>query len=168
MRFADTDGSSVDVYQAATQMTDQSGQTYPLTVDALLDKAVGSTGYYGAFVANMHTDQAASDGSDAIVASAKNHSVPVVSARQMLDFWDGRDATTFRAFSWSGGTLSFTLTVGAGANGLQAMLPMQSKAATLRTITRGGTTVSFTKLKIKGIDYAFFSASTGNYQASYS
>ena len=29
MRFADLDGSFVDVYQAATQMTDESGQVYP-------------------------------------------------------------------------------------------------------------------------------------------
>jgi hypothetical protein len=168
MRFADTDGSSVDVYQAATQMTDQSGQTYPSTVDTLLDKALGSAGYYGAFVANMHTDDVASAGSDAIVASALSRSVPIVSARQLLDFWDARDKTTFRGFSWGGGILSFTLTVANGATGLQAMLPMQSDAGTLRKVTRGGSNVTFTKSKIKGLDYAFFTASSGSYQASYS
>ncbi len=30
MRFADLDGTMIDVYQAATQMTDESGQTYPV------------------------------------------------------------------------------------------------------------------------------------------
>ena len=30
MRFADTDGTLIDVYQAATQMTDESGQTLPV------------------------------------------------------------------------------------------------------------------------------------------
>ena len=30
MRFADPDGSMIDVYQATTQMTDESGQTYPV------------------------------------------------------------------------------------------------------------------------------------------
>ena len=56
MRFADLDGTMIDVYQAATQMTDESGQSYPFTVDALLDKALGTEGYYGVFTANMHTD----------------------------------------------------------------------------------------------------------------
>ena len=31
MRFATLEGNVVDVYQAATQMTDESGQTYPFT-----------------------------------------------------------------------------------------------------------------------------------------
>ena len=56
MRFADLDGSLIDVYQAATQMTDESGQTYPCTIDTLLDNALGPEGYYGVFTANMHTD----------------------------------------------------------------------------------------------------------------
>ena len=30
MRFADLDGTMIDVYQATTQMTDESGQTYPV------------------------------------------------------------------------------------------------------------------------------------------
>ena len=56
MRFADLDGTLIDVYQAAHSMTDESDQTYPSTVNALLDKAVGAEGYYGVFTANMHTD----------------------------------------------------------------------------------------------------------------
>ena len=56
MRFADPDGSMIDVYQATTQMTDESGQTYPEHIDTLLDNALGSKGYYGVFTANMHTD----------------------------------------------------------------------------------------------------------------
>ncbi len=78
------DGSMIDVYQATTQMTDESGQSYPFTANALLDRAIGSEGYYGAFVANMHTDSASSAGSDAIVASAQARGVPVVSSAQML------------------------------------------------------------------------------------
>jgi hypothetical protein len=80
MRFADVDGTTIDVYQAVTQMTDESFQTYPFRIDSLLDRAVGAEGY-GVFTANMHTDSSTSPGSDAIVASAKAHGVPVVSAR---------------------------------------------------------------------------------------
>ena len=33
-------------------MTDEAGQVYPFTVDALLDKAIGPEGYYGVFTVN--------------------------------------------------------------------------------------------------------------------
>ena len=52
----------IDVYQSTTQMTDESGQTFPFTVDTLLDRALGAQGYYGAFNANMHTDAVSSPG----------------------------------------------------------------------------------------------------------
>ncbi len=50
------DGSLIDVYLAATQMTDESGQTYPFTIDTLLDRALGPEGYYGVYNVNAHTD----------------------------------------------------------------------------------------------------------------
>ena len=67
----------------------------PATIDTLLDNALGPLGYYGVFTANMHTDSATSSGADAIVASAQARNVPVVSARQMLDWLDGRNASSF-------------------------------------------------------------------------
>ena len=59
MRFADLDGSMIDVYQAATQLTDESGIDYAAHIEALIDGALGAQGYYGVFTANMHTDHAA-------------------------------------------------------------------------------------------------------------
>ena len=108
MRFADLNGSMIDVYQAATQMTDESDQTYPKNIDSLLNNALGPQGYYGVFTANMHTDSASSSGSDAIVASAQSRGVPIVSAQQMLQWLDGRNQSSFNGISWSGNTLSFS------------------------------------------------------------
>ena len=116
----------IDVYQATTQMTDESGQSYPITINALLDGALGPNGYYGVFTANMHTDDAASTGSDAIVASAKARGVPVVTARQMLDWLDGRNGSTFGSISWNSNTLSFSITAAAGSDGLRAMVPINA------------------------------------------
>src|SRR5438034_1414559 len=126
MHFADTDGSPIDVYQANTEITDESGQAEPSTINALLDNALGSNGYYGAFVANIHNDNAASADADAIVAAALSRGVPIISAKQLLDWLDGRDKSSFESFGWSGGTLTFTVVAGSGAHGLEAMLPMQS------------------------------------------
>ena len=56
MRFADLDGTPIDVYQQNTNMTDESTTNFQTTIDTLLDNAVGAPGYYGVFGANMHTD----------------------------------------------------------------------------------------------------------------
>ena len=168
MRFADTDGSMIDVYQAPTQMTDESDQTYPFTPDTLLDNAVGPLGYYGAFNANMHTDAATTPESDALLSSAKAHNVPIVSGRQMLTWLDGRNASSYSGISWNNNTLGFTVQVGAGATGLTGMLPTAGPNGTQLTgITRAGVTVSTTTTTVKGIEYASFDAAAGSYSATY-
>ncbi len=167
MRFADTDGSMIDVYQAATQMTDESEQAYPFTVDTLLDNALGPDGYYGVFTANMHTDDAASADSDAVIESAQARGVPVVSARQMLTWLDGRNRSSFGSLERSGDRLDFTIDRGEGANGLRAMLPITAETGELLEVRRGGVPVATSEQTIKGIEYAFFDADSGSYSARY-
>jgi hypothetical protein len=165
MRFADLDGTLIDVYQATTQMTDESGQQYPYTITTLLDKAFGPEGYYAALTANMHTDNVDSTGSEAIVAEAQAKGVPVVSGRQMLQWLDSRNSSAFDSIDWSGSTLSFNVT--GGANGLTGMLPIASGTATLAIISHAGNTVPFDVQSIKGMQYALFSVGTGGYTATY-
>ena len=169
-RFADLSGNMIDVYQATSQMTDESLQTYPKTIDALLTNAVGPLGYYGAFTANMHTDFNPSDGSlgaDAIVASAQARGVPVVSALQMLNWLDGRNGSSFQSMTWNGSQLAFTVAVGAGANGLQTLVPNTFNGSPISGITLNGTGVAYTVQPIKGVDYAVFTAQAGPYQVNY-
>ncbi len=168
MRFTKMDGTMLDIYQAATQMTDESGQSYPLHIDTLLDNAIGANGYYGYFTANMHNDFDPSDGADAVIASAQSRGVPIISAAQLLTWLDGRNGSSFTSQSWSGSTLTFGIAVGSGANGLEAMLPANRGTATLQSLTLNGSPASFTLETIKGISYAVFPASAGTYQASYS
>ena len=167
MRFADLDGTLIDVYNAATQMTDESGQQYPYTIDTLLDRALGAEGYYGAFTINAHTDLAQIPESDAVVTSALNRGVPIVSSRQMLEWLDGRNSSSFESLSWNGDALSFTVARDTAANGLFAMVPTISKAGVLTNLTRNGGSVTATAQVIKGIDYAFFLANAGTYVATY-
>jgi hypothetical protein len=169
MRFADLDGSMIDVYQANTNITDETTTAYQTAIDALLNNALGPQGYYGAFGTNMHNDQPAPHpGAEAIVATALARSVPVISYRQLLTWTDGRNSSTIRGLGWSAGTLTFVTTVGAGANGLQTMLPTQGPSGTLSSLTCAGSPRSYTLQTIKGIQYAMFDTITGTCQATYS
>jgi hypothetical protein len=167
MRLVNQDGTMIDVYHAATQMTDESGQIYPSTVNTLLDRAVGTEGYYGVFNVNAHTDVANSDAANAVVASAQARSVPVIAANQLLKWLDGRNSSSFGSLTWSSNTLSFTITKGSNTNGLQAMLPTRSGNLVLSSITLNGSPVTYTAQGIKGIEYAFFSGNAGSYVATY-
>jgi Domain of unknown function (DUF4082)/Bacterial Ig-like domain/Bacterial Ig domain len=167
MRLTDRTGNLIDVYEATTQMTDESGQTYPFNINVLLGNALGSTGYYGAFVANMHNDDYPGPGADAIVAAAQANGVPVVSSLQMLTWIDGRNSSSFGSLSWNSNILSFTISAATGARNLRAMVPTTSTGGLLTAIVFNGSSLSFTTQTIKGVQYASFNASSGSYQARY-
>jgi hypothetical protein len=167
MRFAKIDGGLIDVYQAATQMTDESGQTYPHTINSLLSNALGPNEYYGAFTANMHTDSPESAGSDAIVAAAQSRGVPIVSARQMLTWLDGRNGSSFQKLLWDGQGLEFTVSVGEGGNGIHTLIPLNSAAGMLNEITFNNESISYEKRTVAGVPYADFSSPPGDYRVSY-
>ena len=173
MRFTDAGGSMVDNYQLTTQMTDESGMVFPGFVNTLLDNAVGPLGYYGVFCANMHTDASDANhpsviGSEAIIASALARGVPVISARQMLRWLDGRNSSSFSGITWSSNRLVFTVSAGSGADNLNGMLPVRVNSnLVLVELRRGGSPVSYTTEVIKGVEYAFFDALSGSYEAVY-
>ena len=166
-RFADTDGSLIDVYQAATQMTDESGIDVALHIKSLIDNATGPDGYYGVFTANMHTDADDNPGADAIIAEATSRNIPVVSATQMLTWLDGRNGSSFAGLSFAGNQLSFSVNPGTGANGLRGMLPVNGPTGRLSRLTHDGADVATTTQTIKGVDYAMFDAQAGGYVATY-
>jgi hypothetical protein len=169
MRFAELNGTLVDVYQQNTFMHDEANQAYPATVNALLDNAVGPNGYYGAFGTNMHHDYAPPIPANVdIVNAAQSRGVPLISYKQMLTWVDGRNASTIRALSWNAGTFTFTTTIGAGANGLQTLLPTQGPTGTLSGLDCAGNPTPYTLQTIKGIQYAMFDTIAGTCQATYS
>jgi hypothetical protein len=118
----------------------------------------------------MHTDTAIHTGSNAIIAAAQARQVPVISAKQMLTWLDGRNNSSFTNMTWSNNKLNFTINTRSGANSLKAMLPLYSATGQLMSITMNGSPVTFTLQTIKGIQYAFFPAAMGSnaYVADYS
>lgn len=135
----------------------------------MLDNALGANGYYGAFGVNIHNDGPAPQAADeAIIGSAQSHGVSVISYKQLLTWVDGRNSSAIRGMTWNAGTFTFSTTVGAGANGLQTLLPTQGPTGTLSALTCGGSPVSYTTQTIKGVQYAMFDTITGTCQATYS
>jgi hypothetical protein len=167
MRFADVDGAVLDVYQAPTQVTDESGQSQPFTIDTLLDRATAPDGDPAVITANFHTDRAASAGAEAVVASAVAHGVPVISARQLLDWLDARNAASFRGTTWlDDTTLELGIDVPRRAPGLRAMLPIRPGTA-VSGISRGGTLLPFTTEVVDGVTYAVFAARPGTHRVTF-
>ena len=111
----------------------------------------------------MHTDATTPGGSEAIVASAQARGVPVVSGRQMLQWLDGRNASSFQALTWDGTALSFTVVPGPGANGLQALVPVPA-GLSVASLRRDGLPVSYTLESLKGMEYTAFAAQSGSYE----
>ncbi|MBU1675704.1 fibronectin type III domain-containing protein, partial [bacterium] len=170
MRFTDFGGGMIDVFQATTQMTDESGQTYPHTIDALLDGALGPDGYYGAFTANMHADYEASNGSynaPVIVAAAQARDVPIITSRQMLNWLDARNASSWQNLTWDGSTLLGDVVQAPNALHLEGMLPSIWSTGAIAEITRDGLPIEYRIEEIKGISYAIFGAGAGSYAATY-
>ncbi len=167
MRFADLDGSLIDVYQATTQITDESDMNIPAHIAALLDRALGPQGYYGAFTMNMHSDRPVTLGAEAIVAAAQARGVPVISAEQLLDWVEGRNNSSFGGLAFDGGNLRFTLNQAAGARGLEAMVPAIGPGGRMALLTRDRVPVATSSRVVKGIEYLVFPAVPGSYVASY-
>jgi uncharacterized protein DUF4082/concanavalin A-like lectin/glucanase superfamily protein/galactose oxidase-like protein/Big-like domain-containing protein/purple acid phosphatase-like protein/Kelch motif protein len=168
-RFADTDGSMIDVYQAMTQVSDEANEFLPTTtqIGTLLDHALGPQQYWGAFTVILHSDYGDHRRLNDLVADAQQRHVPVVTSAQMLDWVDGRNGSAFGNISYSNGTLGFSLTTNSKARGLQAMLPARSASGPLSRLTRGGQPVSWTRRTVKGVDYVVFDGAAGSYTATY-
>ena len=128
-----------------------------MTINTLLNNATGAAGYYGVFAANMHTDNAVSAGSDAIIQAAQALQIPVVSAKQMLDWIDGRNNSTFSNFTWSNNQLGFTVTQDPRAES-ERNVANKVSTGTFVSLTQNGLPVNTTTDSIKGIGYIFFDA----------
>jgi hypothetical protein len=166
MRFATTNGSVIDILQAATQMTDESGQSFPYTINTLLDRALGAEAYYGAFVANMHTDEDAEPEADAILTSALTRGVPIVSTRQLLTWTDARNASSIKSINWTNSSQTFVVEANAAARGLEVMVPIPFGYEVV-SVTRDAIPSGYYLRLVKGIPYAFCPATNGNYVVTF-
>jgi hypothetical protein len=174
-RFANADGSLIDIYQSTTQLNDelyndaaQSLQTELNSLQVLLGNALNDNpGYYGVITANNHNDLGVVPGGDAVEARARSLGVKVISSEQLLNWLDGRNASAFQGVAFNGGQLTFNIAQASGAHGLQAMLPINGSTGALQGLSRNGAPVATSTRTVKGIAYAVFDAQSGSYVATY-
>ena len=117
---------------------------------------------------NMHTDTAIHVGSDEIIAAATARNIPVISAKQMLTWLDGRNGTKFSNMAWDNVAKALSFDLSNTPRNLQAMVPFNSADGSLQGVTENGSPVTVTNQTIKGIAYGFFPANSGSYVATYS
>ncbi|MCV9966818.1 Ig-like domain-containing protein [Pararhizobium sp. BT-229] len=165
MRFADLDGSMIDVYQVASHLVNESGMRFPSAIETQLDRALGAQGYYGAF--GTHYDFT-DDFDTQLTAAAKARGVPLVSAKQLLDWTDGRNNSHFAHIAWSGDVLTFDAHADKQTETmLRGMIPARTDRGKVFAISRDGISVDYKTETIKGIAYAMFPVETGPYSITY-
>ncbi len=174
MRFVDSSGNLIDVYLSSTIISDDTTRRIrdiDVFINSLIDWARGPEGYYGVFTVLAHSDNYYGDSyrmADQIIGAAINRGVPVVSGRQMVEWLDARNASSFNSITFDGSNLSFQIRLAPGAHGIQAMLPANSTGGHISQIFRDGIPIAFKQEVLKGIEYAGFDGLAGAYTANYS
>jgi hypothetical protein len=165
LRFSDLDGGLIDVYQQETHLVDEVFAGDPDALRGLVERARGPEGYVAAF--GTHHDFSTDFGAE-VMEVARDLDVPIISAQQLLDWTDGRSASTVDRLRWSSDSVTFTVTVDERADGrLRALLPTEALGGRLATVERDGEPLELTSREIRGVEYTFFDARSGAYAASY-
>ncbi|MBV1779214.1 hypothetical protein KRR55_08820 [Paeniglutamicibacter sp. ABSL32-1] len=165
MRFSDPEGRLINVYQQETHLVDEVFASNPRAVERLLARATGPEGFYGAF--GTHYDFSNEFDVELMDIAIRN-SIPMVSAKQLLEWVDARNASSFTNTDWNGGKLSFELDVDPGTHGmLKTMIPTGSADGSLTGIRSRGEDIDFMVETVKGVEYAVFDAASGSFEATY-
>ncbi len=169
LRFSDENGQILDIFQATTQLPDETWfASISTQFKTLIDRSVDQ-GYYGFLTANFHppsygTYQTAAD---SMMDYANARGVPIWSAEQLNDFLRARNQARTQNMSWNGTLLNFDFNALIPYNELTLMIPAKAGGHSLASLEIGSTSVPYTITTIKGYDYALFTAANGSYTAAY-
>ncbi|MEX1079111.1 MAG: hypothetical protein WED09_08395 [Homoserinimonas sp.] len=166
MRFSDGNGRMLDVFQQESHLVNETWNGSDAAIEELITAARDERGYYGAF--GTHYDFS-DDFDQKLMNVAIRRDVPMISAQQLLDFTEGRQASAFtNVEETSTGDVLFDVTVDPRVDGiLRAMLPMSYGDRVLTSLAADGNPVDYGVNRIKGISYAFFEVDNSRYRARY-
>ena len=180
MKFSDTDGTIVPVFQQLTQLVDEqlifeSGFGYEgltsagalLVSEAMIDASL--TEYPSALMTQFHVDYYQNDQNwaEGTVAYAQANDVPVWNADEWLNFVEKRYNANYGNIVWNdlNGMLTFNMTSTVGTS-LTTLLPVTYQGRSLHSVTVDGLPNVFTFEKVKEQDVAFIPVSSGNHAFS--
>jgi hypothetical protein len=166
MRFSDDNGRLLSVFQQESHLVNETWNGSTAAIEELITAAEDERGYFGAI--GTHYDFA-DDFDEQLMDIAIRRDVPMVSARQLLDFTEGRQSSRFTDVKQTDtGGIAFNVDVDARANGmLHAMLPVHSGESVLTSLTADGAAIGYDVERIKGIIYAVFEADDSRYEGVY-
>jgi len=167
MKFAAGDGSILDIYGSVTQLPEEQWgrgamfSNFKLLLDRSLDSEI-----YSYINLNFHTDRwkawSRPEGLE-VIDYANRRQVPIWTVAQVLNFIEGRAASRFTGVRWNRSRLSFRLEAPASAPGVTLMLPAVHAGQKLQRISLDGRGHSPVFGALKGVEYAFLSASSGTH-----
>ncbi|MRX52048.1 hypothetical protein GI374_16845 [Paracoccus sp. S-4012] len=164
MPYADLNGDLIDIYQAASHLVDESGVPQAYGIRQMLDGALGPDQYFGAF--GTHYDYT-DDFAQLLASFGTENGVALITAQQILDWLDGRNASGFTDVGWDGDTLTFDVSLAPGAERASVLLPARFGAGHLVDVTCGRRKLPQTHETIKGMGMVFFPAEPGECSARY-
>jgi hypothetical protein len=179
MRFVDETGALVPVYQQVTSLIDEqlvvSSYSELLSVSAALGVSRqliddSQAGGYSAITTQFHTDYytwaEVQPWAEGTLDYAVSLGVPIWTAERWLRFNEARAATAVGNVSWSAPTLTFTVSVPAGAEAQSVTLPALYAGLALSSLTVDGAGVTPVTHAISGRDTLFFNVPAGTHAVS--
>jgi hypothetical protein len=177
MRFVDTAGQVLPVYQQVTSLVDEQlvvpepdfseGLTAAQAVGVSRSLINASQdGGYSAIATQFHVDYyqfgEVKPWVDGTLAYAASQQVPIWPAGRWLDYTEARAATAIAGMAWvpGTGTLSFTVAVPDGAEAQTVALPRTFDGKLLANVTLDGQTIAPTQVAVNGTGTAMFSVAS--------
>jgi hypothetical protein len=165
MKFADTKGSILNIYQSNTQLPDETWlkENIENKSKTLINRSLDEENYTW-INANYHTwywPETRNAGLN-VLDYCRSRGVPVWTAEKAYEFLKMKDEASFGDIKWNDNQLSFTLnSLLEHSDGLTCMVPFTYSNKSITEIIRDGKTVPYSIKKVKGITYAFATVKSG-------
>lgn len=163
MRFVDTNGLIINVYQQPTQFEDdiqmirQSLTTKQATERSVEMLRQSIERFHEPVVMNMHPFnyvKFSGEWARNTMAFAKENGIPIYSAEQWLAFWEAREQAEFTKITFQGNVLSFNIQGKEPVEGITLMIPLKSGNKTMKSLHIENNLRPFMTETVWGKEYA--------------
>jgi len=169
MKFADSRGKTINVYQHLNAVYDQEyneshdPEGFYNCFKGLMDRSLHNE-VYSFISVKSHNDEYYFSKSPLMkmLAYANQQNIPVWTELKLLDFLKMRDEASFSHISWVNNKLSFDVNSSLkNSNGLTFMVPAEFKGLRVKKISLDGNDARFISRSLKGSGYAFVTVEPG-------